>query len=154
MSDEEWTARVDADGRVVYLDVDESERTWSTVTDLAREWWADSVPRTGGRGGWRTAAHPAVNELLEQGDPAILTVIDALIDAATSDEELTYVGASALEDLLSHYGHSAAFVNDVERRARQQPRFKLALSGVWLSRGVSEDIRHRLGALGATVLAR
>jgi hypothetical protein len=151
MTDEEWAARVEADGRVVYLDGDETERTWLTVTDLALEWWADSVPRTGGKRGWRTAAHPAVNDLLEQGDPAVLTVIDALINEAASDEELDYVGASALEDLLCHYGHAAAFVDAVERRARQQARFKLALSGVWLSREVSEDVRQRLGALGATL---
>jgi hypothetical protein len=153
MTDEEWTARVEADGRVVYLDVDETERTWSTVSDLALEWWADSVPRTGRKRGWRTAAHPAVNELLEQGDPAVLTVVDALINEAASDGELDYVGASALEDLLCLHGHSAAFVDEVERRARQQPRLKLALSGVWLSREVSEDIRQRLGALGAMLLA-
>jgi hypothetical protein len=43
-------------------------------------------------------------------------------------------------------------VDDVERRARQHPKFREAVSGMWLSEDVPPEVRERLARLGATDL--
>ncbi len=86
------------------------------------------------------------------GHPVSIDVIQSLVDLAESDDELDFVGASPLEDLLSHNRHGLAFVDEVERRARQQPRFRLAVAGVWLGADVPDSVRTRLAAFGAEAI--
>ncbi len=57
-----------------------------------------------------------------------------------------------MEDLLSHNGHVLAFIDDVERRARQQPRFRAAVAGLWAGPDLPEALRTRLAAWGATLI--
>lgn len=63
----------------------------------------------------------------------MLELVQALIDTAESDNDIAMVGAGPLEDLMSHSGHGLKLIDDVERRARQQPRFRNAVGGMWLS---------------------
>jgi hypothetical protein len=148
VSESEWGARVGQDGSFVYRDEDDEDHSFRDVRSLARAWWSDSR----GGGDWRTEAHPLVSDLLEAGHPASIDVLQALVDDADSVEDLNFVGAGPLEDLLSHQGHAKAFVDEIERRARQQPRFLAAVSGLWLGQGVPEAVRVRLCRLGATEL--
>lgn len=48
-----------------------------------------------------------------------------LIEAAPTLEALSYVAAGPLEDLL--YGRGEQFIDEVERLARQDPKFRRAL---------------------------
>jgi len=75
-------------------------------------------------------------------------VIQALVDAAL-DKELGLVGAGPMEELFSDGADGARFMDDVERRARQQPRFRKAVAGMWLGKDVPRDIRDRLTPFGA-----
>jgi hypothetical protein len=77
-----------------------------------------------------------VDDLLDVGHPVSIAVLQALVDEAVSDEELGFVGAGPLEDLLAHNGHAELFVDEVERRATQQPRFRTAVSALWLGQDV------------------
>jgi hypothetical protein len=77
--------------------------------------------------------------------------VEALVllsEMATPDQRGD-VGAGPLEDLLSHFGHGATVVDEVERVARERPAFRSALSNVWLSEGVPEEVRRRLAELDA-----
>ncbi|WP_125569770.1 DUF6869 domain-containing protein [Nocardioides baekrokdamisoli] len=81
----------------------------------------------------------------------VLAVLAAA--AAAVPEELDWVGAGPLEDLLSHRGHGASVINEVEQTAARVPALKAALASVWVSEGVETDVRHRLVALGARDLS-
>jgi hypothetical protein len=100
-------------------------------------------------GAYRTAGigHP----LLQAGHGGSIDLLRALVDSAISDDELDFVGAAPLEDLLSHNHHGAAFVDEWNGE-RQQLRFRKALTGVWLAQDVPESVGQRLGSLGARLL--
>jgi hypothetical protein len=147
VSEPEWGAWVDDAGAFHYRDYDDCEVVWVAVADLARDWWTDCAMRN--KGEWQTNAPNLVGDLIRDGHPASLDVIQSLVDLAETDDELDFVGASPLEDLLSHNGHGLAFVDEVERRARQQPRFRKAVTGVWLGMDVPEVVRTRLAVFGA-----
>jgi hypothetical protein len=152
VAEPEWGAWVDEHDRYHYRDVDDAESVWASAQEVAAGWWDDSAVRGSYHGEWQTRAHPLVSDLLRVGSPAVIDVLQALVDLAESDDELSFLGAGPLEDLLSHEGHGHQFVNEIERRARQQPRFRTALGGVWLGRDVDAGVRERLGLLGATLL--
>ena len=65
------------------------------------------------------------------------------IVAAAPNDQLGYIGAGPLENLLSE--HSAAFGERIEAQARRDPRFREALAAVWLSGGeITADLQERL----------
>jgi hypothetical protein len=142
-------AVIDAKGVCSLTDWDDAHIEWPSVGALAAQYWADHGRDS--EASYGPAQH-FVNDLADAGDPAVMGVLQALVDSAASDGELDYVGAGPLEDLLSHSGHGAAFVDEVERRARQDRRFRVAVSGLWLNTDVPEDVRTRLAVYGATLL--
>ena len=122
---------------------------WASATELAQEYWAQS--RGGGIGlEWRF-----VRGLMRAGGPGALAVIQALVDEVQGDDELSHVGQGPLQDLICVDGHGARFIDDVSRRAAEQPRFRIAVSAlnlvddadVWFD--VPVDVRARLAQLGA-----
>ncbi|SDI91271.1 hypothetical protein SAMN05444157_0765 [Frankineae bacterium MT45] len=144
---EEWfEATVDDSGVCTWSGIDAPVQ-WASVAEVANQYWSDSVFRRA-----KSSYGPAqefVASLTSTGSDSAIDAIQALVDAAVSDDELDFIGAGPLEDLLAHGGHGAKFVDEIERRARQQPRFRQAVAGLWLSADVPENIRSRLAALGA-----
>lgn len=151
VDDPPWGAHVDDGSIFRYSGFDDTVAVWAGADAVAQDWWDDSALRRP-HGEWVTEAHSLVSDLSQMGQPAIVDIIQALVDQGASDNELDFVGAGPLEDLLSHDGHALAFADEVEKRARQQPRFRLALAGVWLSSDVPSEVRDRLGRLGAKIL--
>jgi hypothetical protein len=146
----EWGSWVDGAGAFHYRDYDDSEVVWPDSSDVARDWWADSR----NKGAWQTKAHDLVSGLFAEGRSAAIDVIQSMVDLAASEDELNFVGAGPIETLMSHDGHGASFVDEVERRARQQPRFRLAVAGLWLGINVPENVRARLAVFGATTVGK
>jgi hypothetical protein len=65
-----------------------------------------------------------------------------LIAAAPTPEALSYVAAGPLEDLL--YGRGEQFINEVERLARQDPKFRRALRSVYNESASPGDVHDRV----------
>jgi hypothetical protein len=145
----DWGARVDSDGAFHYVDLGAGESVWVDAAEVARDWWADSIVRGGELA---TNAHDLLSELSGEGHPATVDILQALVDEAATDDELGFIGAGPLEDLLSHDGHGLRFVDEVAKRARQQPRFRLAVASLWLSDDVPAVVRDRLEPFGATTI--
>lgn len=68
-------------------------------------------------------------ELVNHNPDEAWQIVCALVDKAANDETLAYVAAGPLEDLLKKHG--PAVIDRVEEKSSNDPRFQLALSGVW-----------------------
>ncbi|SOD70779.1 hypothetical protein SAMN05892883_0421 [Jatrophihabitans sp. GAS493] len=148
--DDEWSeASVDQSGVCTWSRCD-GPVLWGSMAEVASQYWNDSDYRRAK--GVYGPAQEFVASLTRSGSPAAIDAIQALVDAAITDAELEFVGAGPLEDLVSHSGHASKFVDDVERRARQQPRFRQAVASMWLGAKVPEHVRARLAAFGAAPL--
>ena len=123
------------------------EWMWQTDAEVAHAWWSE--PTSDGLALYETPAHDYVVELLEGGATGAVDLLQALVDAAPSEDALVHLGAGPVEDLVSQYRHGQAVVAEVERHARQDPRFARAVSAVWLGRGVPPEVRRRLARWGA-----
>jgi hypothetical protein len=127
---------------------DGNDALWPTLEAWASDWFTE----------WRGKGpeRPASEFISAACSDAVAGVVDALIvlaEKANGDAELlSWVGAGPLEDLVSHYGHATAVVDDVERAARQSTSVRAALQNVWLGNEVPPDARSRLVKLGATSL--
>jgi hypothetical protein len=75
-----------------------------------------------------------------------IELIRALVSEAKNDEELAYVGAGPLEDLLRRQGPEAIAL--IEREAAADRRFRFALAGVWPSERHPEVWKRWSMALG------
>jgi hypothetical protein len=142
------SAEIDGRGRVVFDHVAHDE--WPSLEVLATAYWA-WVRSTDRHKASEMSAWHCVHEFMAAASPHAIEVIQVLIDRANPDE-LVHIGAGPLETLLSHAGHGRQFVDEIERRARQQPTFRTAVASVWLGADVPQDVRTRLAALGATIL--
>jgi len=65
-----------------------------------------------------------------------------LIAAASTPEALSYVAAGPLEDLL--YGRGEQYIEEVERLARQDSKFRRALSSVYNDSVSPGDVHDRV----------
>ena len=121
--------------------------------DVASGWWEYQRLSRGSREERRAleAGHPArvyanwneVTARIIRGGLPALDIVVGLIRAAEDDEAVMVVGAGPLEDLLNKHGN--ALVDDVEREAARNPRFRLALTGAWLAHGMLDpDVEMRL----------
>jgi hypothetical protein len=57
------------------------------------------------------------------------TIVLALVERAPDEEALSFVAAGPLEDLIRQY--PASMADRVVAEARRNPRFRLALKGIW-----------------------
>jgi hypothetical protein len=76
--------------------------------------------------------HWASDELrkaVDEDPRRALRVITAAVAAAPNDRDLALIAAGPLEDLLCLHG--VQVIDDVERLAANDDRFRRALSGVW-----------------------
>ena len=95
-----WGAHVDDGSIFRYSGFDDTVAVWAGADAVAQDWWNDSALRRP-HGEWVTEAHSLVSDLSQMGQPAIVDIIQALVDQGASDNELDFVGAGPLEDLLS-----------------------------------------------------
>jgi hypothetical protein len=124
----------EVDGEIVGVVV-----TWPDAEAVAVDYWgyyvandrfnADRPIRLRGTTK-EDAAHTLVDKLCADADPKALGLVVALASSAPDRESLFYLGAGPVEDLVRTHGD--ALVGDVLAAAAQHPRFKIALSGVWL----------------------
>jgi hypothetical protein len=95
--------------------------------ELSEVWWA-----------WE-----AVDDLVASKPADAWSMLVAIVSATTDDETLAVVAAGHLQDFLETYGTN--YLTQIENRARIDPRFRKALSGVWLeSRHLKRSIRPML----------
>ena len=74
-------------------------------------------------------AWEAVETLVDEDPEAAWRITCMLVDKTSSDDELAFVAAGPLEDLLKKHGPS--LIDRVEEESRENARLQLALSGVW-----------------------
>jgi sugar-specific transcriptional regulator TrmB len=86
-------------------------------------------------------ANEIVWESMWQGGTDALDLVVALIDAASSEDVIAYVGAGPLEDLLRD--HADALVDQVDDLARRSSKFALALSAVYPNDAWDSAVQQR-----------
>ena len=83
-------------------------------------------------------------ELMRDDPDEAWAVTKALIAQAANEEELAYVAAGPLEELLQEHG--ARFEKEIFIEARRDPTFRRALTGVWgweqVHRPLAEALRR------------
>jgi hypothetical protein len=72
-----------------------------------------------------------------------------LIRAAPDDQVLADIAAGPLEELIQH--SHATLLDRVETAARQDPKFRRCLMGVWLDTETPGDVCDRLTRYTSTV---
>ncbi len=71
------------------------------------------------------------HDYLLHGEPERAWVVLLALVRQAESEDLEYVGAGLLEDLCQDHG--PAFIDRIEAHAANDPKFKDALSNVWLN---------------------
>jgi hypothetical protein len=132
-----------------FTDFDGTCTEWPSLSAMASRYWSDHA-KTGENS--YGPAQEFVEHFTSVGVALAVEIVQSLVDTAPTDRELDYVGAGPLEDLVSHNGHGLAFVDEVEHRGRRDPRFRVAISGLWLGKGVPDPVRTRLADLGAKLI--
>jgi hypothetical protein len=86
-------------------------------------------------------ASDAVCDLTYHDPNRLWTIIKALVAAAPDENDLSYIGAGPLEDLLSRYGER--FIELIEQQAAVDEKFRFCLAGVW-QRRMSDELWRRV----------
>lgn len=76
--------------------------------------------------------HGAMLLLIAEEPDIAWTVMLRMIDIADSKEQLAYIAAGPIEDLLSGYG--VRFVERARLHAREDTKFLYAIANVWLDK--------------------
>jgi hypothetical protein len=129
---------------------DGTSHTWPDLAAVASDWWTEEPPYSGGP----SPAHDFVAHELQRGERLALDLIQTLIEAAPDTEHLVDLGPGPIEDLVSHFGHGAKFVDEIEARVRRDARWQAAIAELWVGDSVSLRVRLRLVALGAVDRSR
>ncbi len=77
------------------------------------------------------------------------SLILQLIAQAPSNEMLAHVAAGPLEDFVMQ--HVVTYIEQIEDRARKDPKFRLALTGVWCKGDIPHDLFEKLSLFTSTV---
>ena len=83
-----------------------------------------------------------LSKLVEQRPVEAWRRINALVASASTAEDLEYVGAGPLEDLLCAHGEQ--FISLVEVSAKANPRMAQCLKSVWAPNRMSAAIHARI----------
>ncbi|HKV11997.1 MAG TPA: hypothetical protein VJ725_27885 [Thermoanaerobaculia bacterium] len=84
--------------------------------------------------------HRLVRFLPERAWPIIVR----MVELAPSEAAVDVIAAGPLEDLLCFHGE--AFIERIEKEAKEDPHFRFALGGVW-QRTISEPVWRRVNRL-------
>jgi len=142
------SARFLTDDSCELVDIDGEITSWPSRAAWAEAWLNE----------WRRdEVGPAcdfIDDMTCKATEGVVTVLATLTEqAAAVPDELDWVGAGPLEDLLSHSGNGGLVLDDVEHAALSRPDFAKALSAVWLGSKVDLAVKLRLVALGARDLS-
>jgi hypothetical protein len=94
-------------------------------------------------------AWEAMRELARQDPVAAWAVTLDLIRAAPDDRLLADIAAGPLEQLIQE--SHATLMDRVETAARQDPKFRRCLTGVWLGAKTPAAVRDRVAKYTSTV---
>lgn len=72
-----------------------------------------------------------------------------LIAQAPSNEMLAHVAAGPLEDFVVQ--HVGTYIEQIEYHAREDPKFRFALTGVWCEGDIPHDLFERLSLFTSMV---
>jgi hypothetical protein len=122
-----------------------TEPTDDTIRDLALTWIAEDqafkLDQDASLEAWEQ-----VGEWCRQRREVAWRTILLLVELAPDDNSLGAVAAGPLESLIRH--NARAFVDRIEARANQDPRFRRCLGGALGFSGVPADLVRRLLAVG------
>jgi hypothetical protein len=124
---------------------------WDSLLELASAYWAE---RPGEPGGVYGPAQQTVSNLIDSGSSDCVDLLSALAATSPDDEAIVFVGAGPVEDLMSHSGQGERFIDELERKAADDQRLATAIKSVWLGERVTDEVRQRLVAMGATNVRR
>lgn len=125
-----WRRRCTLEGVGTSLETAELVDGWweyhrlASGTRLQRKALEAGVPEAA------VAGRDAVMGAMDSGGPAALSLVLALLDSASGEDDVALVGAGPLGELL--YAHGVSLRLDVEAVARRHERFGRALDAVWL----------------------
>ena len=89
--------------------------------------------------------HDLVGNLAWNGS---LELIDVLL-AQAADDEIGFVAAGPLEELVYPVEQGRLVIVGIESRARQHSRWAQAVAGVWLAENCDADVNRRMAMFGA-----
>jgi len=89
-------------------------------------------------------ASDEVRKAVDEDPLRALSVLAKAAAAAPGDQDLALIAAGPLEDLLCLHG--VQVIDEVERLAAKDERFRRALSGVWGEDGVAPAVWARVEA--------
>ena len=116
----------------------------SRDSDLASEYLAYAKAAMGrASANSRQWAFDEMNRFVREEPELAWPMIVEMVRRSTDDRILAFVAAGPLEDLIGLHG--STFIGRIETVARDDPRFRTALSGVWAD--VPADIEQRLARL-------
>jgi Family of unknown function (DUF6869) len=84
----------------------------------------------------------AMNALVRTHPDEAWPMILRLVERSPDDRVLANVAAGPLEDLLTQQPH--AFIDRVEKLAREDAKFRRCLSGVWGWSSIPEEVQLRM----------
>jgi hypothetical protein len=92
------------------------------------------------------AAEDEINVVLGEGGSPALELLVALAEAAPDGPITSFLGASHVEVLITEHGDD--LIDEIETRATESERFRVALGGAWLTPGwLSPGTEARLANL-------
>jgi hypothetical protein len=113
-------------------------RNFSPLEQAVVEGYLSQIAQAGGPNHW---SWTILNELLEKAPERAWPLLVEIVRRAP-DSGLNEIGAGPLEDLLGYNGPKV--ISKVEAQAAEDPRFRLALAGVWqgmMSREIFERVQ-------------
>jgi hypothetical protein len=132
---------------------DADEYAWESDAALAEAWWAEEPAKENDLS--ERPAHEYVEEqLLDRGSATFVEVVATIVASASDDDALAYVGAGLLEDAVRHERWARSHAAGIEQRARQDERFRQAVTAIWLGEGTDPEVLARLVPLGATDITK
>jgi hypothetical protein len=144
---------------ITWQDSEDHIHAWSSVDPWVADWWAAqresraaSIAEQAGQAGVRWPDSPAQEFLTDMWldrDPRIVAFVEALAEAAESDQDFSDLGAGEIESVLCDDDTGRAFIDEAERAARRSPDFARTLTWMWVGGDVEPSLRARLLALGA-----
>jgi uncharacterized protein DUF6869 len=89
-----------------------------------------------------TAAFGRISELIWRDPEAAWEILLELLDRAPTDDARDRLAAGPLEDFVRDHG--AAFLDRIDEQAAKDPRFREALTQMWVWPSVPATVRDRL----------
>lgn len=124
-----------------------TETIWPTVAAWATAWFVE----------YRTELFDGPASRFQEsacfdGVPGVVDALVVLAETAGGDPSLlALVGGGPIEELASDPDIDEDALTEIERATQRSAAFCAAFQSVWLAPDVAQQVKARLGALGATV---